>query len=115
MYAWCVCQSGKKKQGGGDRPKSVWWLGTCHMPCVNKEGKVVASGWASPSAFKGNLEALAVEGGKVQWATGQLEKGEETGAEHIQVLVRFRTAQRLTAVVSMFARVCVYPLSSFAD
>lgn len=74
------------------------------MPCVNKKGDVVASGWTSPAAFKGHLEALAMDGGKVAWATGQLEKGEETGALHIQCLVRFKTAQRFTAVIAMMSK-----------
>lgn len=73
------------------------------MPCVTKDGKVVSSSWESPGVFRGHVKGL-FEAGKITWATGQLERGEETGALHMQVLIRFKTAQRLSAVSNMMAR-----------
>lgn len=51
----------------------------------------------------GTLNALVVQD-KVVWATGQEEKGEKEGAHHIQVIIRWKTAQRLSACQSAFAR-----------
>lgn len=105
-FCWCGVRdqsAGSKKKGGDTRPKNAHWLGTVHMPCVNKDGKAVASGWDSAEVFRGHIKGL-VEAGKIMFAIGQLEKGEETGALHVQCYVRFKTAQRLSAVVNMMAK-----------